>query len=204
VTVTTSGRADRLFEAIGRSDRALALALLTEDSSLASIRAPQDRLFEAIPHWLYAGDTPLHLASAALQPDIVRGLLERGADAAAVNRRKATPLHYACDPRPGLGVWDPADQVRIIDLLIAAGAPARCRDGGGATPLHRAVRARALSAVRCLLSHGADANAGLKKGGSTPLDLAVTGTGASGTAGTSEVQQQIILALVERGARLAK
>lgn len=183
-----------LFEAIGSGDIDAALALLAQDSSLVAARAPEDRLFESI-HWLYAGDTPLHLAAAALQPDVVSALLAAGADAAAINRRGATALHYACDPRPRLGVWDPQKQVRIIDLLVSAGAPVNLPDQGGATPLHRAVRARGAAAVRCLLSHGADVRARLKKSGSTPLDLAMTGSGASGTAGTADEQKQIIALL---------
>lgn len=184
-----------LFDAIGRGDVETALALLTP--SMASVRASKDRLFDRIPHWLYAGDTPLHLASAALQPDVVSALLAAGSDAAAVNRRGATALHYACDPRPHSGgVWDPAGQVRIIDLLVNAGAPVSLPDRGGATPLHRAVRARSAAAVRCLLSHGADVRARLKKSGSTPLDVARTGSGASGTAGARDDQQQIIAALL--------
>lgn len=193
-------RGGRLFEAIGSGDVETVQALLAESSSIALFRASKDRLFESIPHWLYAGDTPLHLASAALQPEVVSALLVMGGDPAAINRRGATPLHYACDPRPQIGVWDPARQVRIIDLLVRAGTPVSLPDRGGATPLHRAIRARSAAAVRCLLSHGADVNARSKERGSTPLHLAVTGSGASGTADTRDEQQQIIVALLESGA----
>lgn len=187
---------DRLFEAIAGGDHAMVRALLAEDASLALVRATKDRLFDEL-HWLYVGDTPLHLASAALEPEMVAALLAAGSDVAAVNRRGATPLHYACDPRPNGSVWHPAHQVRVIDMLVAAGAPVSLPDRGGATPLHRAVRARSSAAVRCLLAHGADVRARLKKGGSTPLDLAMTGSGAGGTAGAQEEQQQIIEALLQ-------
>lgn len=188
-----------MFDAIGRGDVAAALAQLAADPTLASVRATKDRFFDGL-HWLYVGDTPLHLAAAALLPRVVEALLAAGSDVAAVNRRGATALHYACDPRPhGAGVWDPARQVRVIDLLAGAGAPVSLPDAGGATPLHRAVRARGVAAVQCLLSHGADVNARLKKGGSTPMHLALTGSGAGGTAGTADEQQQIIAAL--RGSR---
>lgn len=42
---------------------------------------------------MYAGDTALHLAAAAHQPDLVRTLLQMGADVDAANRRGAQPLH---------------------------------------------------------------------------------------------------------------
>lgn len=189
-------KADRLFEAIAGRDHATVRALLAEDASLALVRATKDRFFDGL-HWLYAGDTPLHLASAALQPEMVAALLAAGSDVTAVNRRGATPLHYACDPRPRGEVWHPANQVRVIDALVAAGAPVSLSDKGGVTPLHRAVRARSPAAVRCLLSHGADVCARLKKGGSTPMNLALTGSGAGGTAGAQDEQQQIIEALQE-------
>ena len=55
------------------------------------------------PHWLYVGDTPLHLAAASLRGRAARLLLRHGGDPNATNRRRATPLHYACDPRPQSG-----------------------------------------------------------------------------------------------------
>src|SRR5207248_1154096 len=109
-------------------------------------------------------------------------------------------LHYACDPRPQLGVWNPTNQARIIDLLVAGGAVVNLGDDGGATPLHRATRARSARAVRRLLFHGADVGARLSRSGSTPLHLAASQSGASGTRGAKEEQFEIIAALLERGA----
>src|SRR5689334_25164374 len=129
-------------------------------------------------HWLYRGDTPLHLAAAALRYDAARALLAAGAPVNAVNRRGAAALHYACDPRPLSSRWDPDTQRRLVELLVSAGATVDRPDRGGVTPLHRAVRARSPAAVAALLSAGADPHAATRKAGSTPLHLAVAPTGA--------------------------
>lgn len=163
-------------------------------------RAPQDVLVDAIPHWIYVGDTPLHLAAASLRPGIAKLLLDAGADANAVNRRGAIPLHYACDARPNTGAWSPEDQAAIIEILVQHGACLDRGDKGGATPLHRAVRARSPVAVRQLLALGAKVDCRLRTQGSTPLHLATQSTGAGGTAGTLDQQLQIIGLLREYGA----
>jgi len=192
--------ADRLFAAIAVSDVRKVRALLAEDAEIASLPAVADHLFDQIPHWLYVGDTPLHLASAALADEIVEVLLAAGGDAKSANRRGATALHYGCDPRPQLGVWNPEKQARIIDLLVAGGAAVNSGDEGGATPLHRATRARSATAVQRLLFHGADTGARLSRSGSTPLHVAVSQSGASGTRGARKEQLEIVAALLKRGA----
>jgi ankyrin repeat protein len=110
-------------------------------------------------------------------------------------------LHYACDPRPKSGgVWDPSRQAELIGLLVEHGAELDRGDRGGATPLHRAVRARSPAAVRCLLDAGARVDCRLGKRGSSPLHLAVQSTGAGGTAGSIDAQIEIIGVLLESGA----
>src|SRR6476646_8525339 len=153
-------------------------------------------------HWLYRGDTPLHLAAAALRYDAARALLAAGTPVNAVNRRGAAALHYACDPRPLSPTWNPAAQQRTIELLVSAGATVDRPDRGGVTPLHRAVRARSPAAVAALLSAGADPHAATKKAGSTPLHLAVAPSGAGGTAGSADLQLEIIRLLLAAGATL--
>jgi ankyrin repeat protein len=160
-----------------------------------------DHLVEAVPHWLYVGDTSLHLAAAALRLDEARLLLRAGADPNAENRRGATPLHYACDPRPRSAVpWSRESQTRLISLLVEHGADIERIDRGGATPLHRAVRARSPGAVGQLLALGAQPHCRLGKRGSSPLHLAVQSTGAGGTAGSMDAQLEIICLLLQRGA----
>jgi ankyrin repeat protein len=155
-------------------------------------------------HWVYVGDTPLHLAAAVLQPRTAELLLRAGADPNAENRRGAAPLHYACDPRPSSRCrGTPADQAAVIKLLVERGADPNRGDRGGATPLHRAVRASSAAAVRQLLALGARTDGRLRTRGSSPLHLAAQSTGAGGTAGALDEQLQIIALLREHGADLA-
>jgi ankyrin repeat protein len=192
-------------------DRLSSAIVAGRDAEVAEIlaRAPecgraarQDEVFiEPIRHWLYAGDTPLHLAAAALNARALALLLEAGAPVNAENRRGATALHYACDPRPrSAGAWDPESQGRIIAALVAGGADPDRADRGGATPLHRAVRARSPVAGKQLLRAGARVDPRLGKRGSTPIHLAAQSTGAGGTAHTEREQQEIIELLLRHGA----
>ena len=169
----------------------------------AAQRTEDDLYVAELPHMLYRGDTPLHLAAAGLRYAAARALLAAGTPVNAVNRRGATALHYACDPRPLSPTWDPATQRRIIELLVSAGAAVDQPDRGGVTPLHRAVRARSPAAVAALLSAGASPRAATRKAGSTPLHLAVAPSGASGTAGAGEFQLEIVRMLLAAGATLA-
>ena len=183
-------------------------AVLANDTSRITPAAAAQRmdggfLVTELPHWLYQGDTPLHLAAAGLRYAAARALLAAGAPVNAVNRRGATALHYACDPRPLSPTWDPDAQRRIIELLVSAGAAVDHSDRGGVTPLHRAVRARRPAAVAALLSAGANPRAATRKAGSTPLHLAVAPTGASATAGTGDYQLEIVRRLLAAGATLA-
>ena len=171
----------------------------TPDIAQASLT--DERLVEEIPHQLYAGDTALHLAAAALRPLTVQALIGAGADWNAENRRGATALHYACDARPMAGgTWNPAKQRSVIELLLDAGADIEHKDKAGAVPLHRAVRARSPGAVRCLLERGARVNATHGRQRTTPLHIGTRSTGASGTRGAHAEQQEIVALLLQYGA----
>jgi ankyrin repeat protein len=182
-------------------------AVLADEASRITPAAAGQRMDEDVlvteVHWLYRGDTPLHLAAAGLRYDAARALLAAGAPVGAVNRRGATALHYACDPRPLSPPWNPPAQRRVIDLLVSSGAAVDQPDRGGVTPLHRAVRSRSPVAVATLLAAGADPHVATGKAGSTPLHLAVAPTGAGGTAGTGDLQREIIRMLLAAGATLA-
>jgi ankyrin repeat protein len=158
--------------------------------------------FTEIEHYVYAGDTALHVAAAAYRAVIAKELVGHGASVSARNRRGAEPLHYAAVGQPGSKTWDPKAQAAIVAYLLHAGADPNAADKSGVTPLHRAVRTRCAAAVRVLLTNGADPRR--KNGsGSTPLHLAVqnTGRGGSGSAPASAQQREIIRLLVEQGAR---
>lgn len=198
-----------LIDAIAARDHKKASALLAASPELArqAVVAGATRedsvghFHDAIMHYVYAGDTALHVAAAAYQREIAAQLVAKGADPGARNRRGAEPLHYAADGIPGSQAWDPDGQAAIIEVLVEAGADPNSADKSGVTPLHRAVRTRCASAVRALLAHGADP--GRKNGsGSTPLHLAVqsTGRGGSGSSESREQQREIIALLLRHGA----
>ena len=183
------------------ADEARAVRLVRATPDIAQARVAVERLVREIPHQLYVGDTALHLAAAALRPLAVEALIDAGADANAENRRGATALHYACDPRPKAGkTWNPSTQRAVIELLLDAGSDIERKDKAGAAPLHRAVRARSPQAVRCLLERGAHVNATHGRQRTTPLHIVTHSTGASGTKGARAEQQEIVELLLQYGA----
>jgi ankyrin repeat protein len=157
-----------------------------------------DFFFTEISHYLYAGDTALHMATAAFSRPMADLLISHGADCRARNRRGAEPLHYAADG----GRREPRAQARVIEYLISMGAEPNAVDKTGVAPLHRAVRGRSLAAVQALLDGGADPRKP-NNAGSTPLHLAVQPTGKSGSGSDQAHRHQaaIIKLLLASGAR---
>jgi ankyrin repeat protein len=153
---------------------------------------------DGIDHYVYAGDTALHIAAAAYDADLARTLLAMGADVDARNRRGAQPLHYAADGHANSGRWRPAAQAEVVAALVAAGADPNATDNSGVAPLHRAVRTRSSPAVRALLEGGADPRLA-NRSGSTPMKLAILTTGAGGSGSPEAKAQQVeIVALLEQ------
>jgi ankyrin repeat protein len=174
--------------------------LATAASSVGASRQESSTFFFAnIKHYMYAGDTALHMAAAAFKRSIAEMLVRHGADCRARNRRGAEPLHYAADANH----WDPAAQADTIGYLISAGADPNAVDDSGVAPIHRAVRTRSLLAVKALLDGGASVSQP-NKSGSTPLYLAEhnSGRAGSGTPQAREQQTAIIRLLLEHGAKL--
>ncbi len=199
----------KLLRAIIADDSAEVAKMMEASPSLARRRlqvgaarqGPGGFFFEAIKHYLYAGDTPLHAAAAGYRVDIARALINQGADVKAANRRGAQPLHYAANGGPASPHWNPEAQPETITLLVNRGADPDALDKSGVAPLHRAVRDRCLAAVEALLRSGSDIRL-RNKSGSTPLHLAVQNTGKSGS-GSDEskaLQKEIIVRLLEAGA----
>ncbi|HEY3921399.1 MAG TPA: ankyrin repeat domain-containing protein [Gaiellaceae bacterium] len=198
-----------LFRVIASGDEVEAARRLSSSSELATRpigvganREDPDTCFlVAIRHYVYVGDTALHIAAAAHRRGLVALLVARGADVGARNRRGAEPLHYAADGSPGADCWHPASQGEVVGYLVEAGGDPNVLDKSGVAPLHRAVRSRSSAAVRALLEHGADPRL-MNKSGSTPLHLAVQNTGRSGSG--SDVakgeQRRIIALLLAHGA----
>ena len=217
VLVATTGETDgpddgrllALFRSIASRDRRKVERLVGDEPDLglihirvgASRQDPDKYFLESIHHYVYAGDTALHIAGGAHQPELAMFLVRCGADVRARNRLGAEPLHYAADGHPGSASWDREGQRRVIACLIDEGAEPDAVDDKGVAALHRAVRTRSTPAVKALIEGGA--NARLKnKSGSTPLHLAVqaTGKGNSGSDAAKDEQRQIIVVLLEHGA----
>jgi len=192
--------------AIVRSDAGAVAQELARNASLATMtyggetgrRTAPSIFYDQVGHYMYGGDTPLHLAAAACCPPVAELLVANGADVRAKNRRGAEPLHYAADGNR----CEPSRQAGTIRRLIAAGADPDAVDRSGVTPLHRAVRTRSVAAVRALIDGGASVNK-KNRSGSTPLFLARhnTGRGGSGTPRALEARAAIEAILIERGAR---
>jgi hypothetical protein len=181
-----------------RSSRGLA----TRPIHIGASRQDADTYFlVAIRHYVYAGDTALHIAAAAHQRALAESLVARGAEVRARNRRGAEPLHYAADGSPGAEQWDPVAQREVVTYLIESGADPNALDKTGVAPLHRAVRTRSSGAVSALIENGADPRL-MNKNGSTPLHLAVQNTGRSdsGSEAAKKEQGRIIALLLAHGA----
>jgi Ankyrin repeats (3 copies)/Ankyrin repeat len=174
-------------------------SLATTPSAVGASRQDASTFFfTEILHYLYAGDTALHMAAAAFRRPMAELLVAHGADCRARNRRGAEPIHYAADANRS----EPRAQADMIEYLASIGADPNAVDKSGVAPLHRAVRTRSLAAVRALLDNGANPRQP-NKSGSTPLHLAVqtTGRGGSGSDDARWQQAGIIALLLERGAR---
>ncbi len=198
-----------LFREIASGDdRAIARRLdASRDLAIRPIRIGATREYAEtyflaeIHHYVYSGDTALHISAAAHCRQLAESLVGRGADVRARNRRGAEPLHYAADGGPAANGWDAVAQGDVITYLIDAGADANALDNSGVAPLHRAVRNRCSVAVSALIDNGADPLL-RNKTGSTPLHLAVQNTGKSnsGSEAARDEQGRIIVLLLGRGA----
>ncbi|MGM0674781.1 MAG: ankyrin repeat domain-containing protein [Spirochaetota bacterium] len=101
--------------------------------------------------------TPLHWAAYNGHADIVRSLIDNGADVEATDILGRTPLHVA------------VDHPEVVEVLLEHGAAVDARDSLSNTPLHRALGSP--ETVDILISAGADVEA-RNTGGSTPLEMA--------------------------------
>ena len=198
-----------LFAAIAARDNAGVTRMLDQTPGLAvhplrdgaSRQDPTTSFLVPIRHYVYAGDTALHVAAAAYHRGLAETLVAQGAAVRARNRRGAEPLHYAADGHPGADFLDSNAQSEVVSYLIDAGADPNTLDKSGVAPLHRAVRTRSWGAASALIDKGADPLL-MNKSGSTPLHLAVQNTGKSnsGLEAAKREQQRIIVLLLGHGA----
>src|ERR1044071_1373986 len=113
---------DAILRAILDDDRPRVRKLLKVDPRLATCLIDSARLYESkIVHWIYVGDTALHLAAAGYRVELVRLLLAAGADPnSTMNHRRSGPLHYAADGYVVGPAWNAKRQVETIQTLLKA------------------------------------------------------------------------------------
>ena len=108
--------------------------------------------------------TPLHLAAGRKNVEIVKLLIQHGAQIEAKSGYEETPLHKAQD-------------IEVFKFLIGSGAQIDAKDRSGNTPLHLAVignLARCnFEVVKFLIENGAQID-GKNNRGKTPLHLAAS------------------------------
>ncbi len=115
-----------------------------------------DRGVDVNSQW---GGTPLMSAAYYGHLDILKLLLERGADVKAVNSEGETALHYAAR---GLS---PSPQ--IVETLLGSGAPVNAQDQAGRTALMNGLESREVTQL--LLTQDADVKLRTKDGESVLL-----------------------------------
>jgi ankyrin repeat protein/mono/diheme cytochrome c family protein len=116
--------------------------------------AEQPELVKAVDN---AGSTLLHHAAAFASVEMMKLLLDKGADPNAQNRRKSTPMHWAIQAEAK------------VRLLLERGAKVETKQVEGRTALYQAASlGNGNNVVRLLLEKGADPNARTVTG-ATPL-----------------------------------
>ena len=116
-----------------------------------------------LPRFTYDKQPPLILAFLGRHLEIMRLLLERGADVNVSPGSRGLLLHYASD----------SGQVEAVHLLLRHNPDVNARGPMNWTPLHSASFYGHTKVVQLLLDHGADINA-LSSGHNTPLRSAVS------------------------------
>ena len=106
------------------------------------------------------GRTPLHWACRGVHLDVVKFLVEKGADVNAEDSNKIVPLHSLAT----------RNNAAAIAVLLDNGAEVDFEDYGGNTALHYAAMSDAEDAVEILLTAGADKEK-IEDYGRTPLIL---------------------------------
>lgn len=204
-----------LHAAALRGDVALVKALLGKGAN------PDARLTKGSPvrrfgsQWALStpmtGGTPLIVAAAYLEVEVMRALLAGGAKADAVLPNGVSALHLAAgaaiekEARPSdLIRWNvidndtpdvprsPADAAAAVTLLLDAGAIANLRSETGDTALHAAALANEPATIEILVSRGAQVNV-TNKSGQTPLSLTLPRKSerGAGVAGNPEAEAML-------------
>ena len=125
------------------------LNVVAKFGGVAAVEKVFNRSPEAINTQDDEGMTPLACAIVQEQTDVVRFLLDKGADPNIPNRNKLTPLDHACGR-------DKTIALPLVELLLAKGAEVNPTNEPGHTPLSWAVSSDNTQLVKLLLDRGAD------------------------------------------------
>jgi len=163
----------------------------------ARLRSPVlVRVHDAGDRNLGEGATPLMRAARKADVDIMRRLLDGGAEAGLVTADGGTALMFAA----GLGgagrfteyeakQSTEADRLEAVTLLLEAGADVNAVDRAGVTALHVAAADRGADVVRLLAARGARLDLKDERG-RTALDVAL-GVGGGGRGRPAVVREDI-------------
>ena len=170
-------------------------AMLTRDPTLVHASMKRGEYLLNAKQALNVGDTPIYEAAAHNHPELVRLLLDYGADINICTNTGETPLHgaimahhlsmvtllldhgadinasLACGQTP-LRLAVIKGYTDIVELLLVRGAQANARGKTGLTPLHWAALKGQPAIVSLLLTHGADVSV-CDDAGRTPLEWAM-------------------------------
>jgi ankyrin repeat protein len=142
-----------VFEAAAAGDAGRVREIVGRDRTQANAVAPD-------------GFSPLGLAAFFKRREVVRYLLEAGADPRPASRQGGfTPLHSAVATDAG------AVDIEIVRLLLDKGADTNAKAQSGSTPLHTVGFTGDRASLELLMKHRADPEI-KNNDGKTPADLA--------------------------------
>jgi ankyrin repeat protein len=143
-----------VFEAAAAGELGRVRELVAREASLANATSPD-------------GFSPLGLAAFFKHREVVRYLLDAGADPRPASRdQRFTPLHSAVATDVGAG------DVNLVHMLLDGGADPNAQSLQGGTALHTAAFTGDLAIAALLLDHGADPSVKTNDG-KTPGDVAL-------------------------------